>query len=194
MTVDTTMNAPGAAGAPPAGADADATAPTRDKQAPEAATGGFSVNGEQLTSDQAVGLLMLERAQTFTTLANDKVHDAQDKLKNFKEITKMVEKMRNSQRRAGGHGHATRMDADVVAFCRKWNISLDTTAHDDYHTHSQWDVNIQSANGLRDKWSDELRVVMLKLKATMNELNNSVSGASKMDDKSAHVSRKILSD
>ena len=199
MTTDTSITT-GAAGLPaqpqgsedgraagPAGGAADGSA------AAESGAGAISLSGEHLTSDQVVGLLFVQRAQVFSTLAKDRLKVTQDKLREYKEMNQMIEKMRDSQVHAGGHGAATKMDDDVVAFCKKYHIVLDTTANDNYHTHSQWDYNIQSANGTREKWSDELRVLMLKLKAVMSELNTSVSGASSLEDKSAHVAKKVVS-
>ncbi|MDE0155273.1 MAG: hypothetical protein OXI88_02670 [Gammaproteobacteria bacterium] len=153
----------------------------------------FRVGAESLISDQRVGLLFVKRSMVFSTLANDRIKITQDKLRDYKEMNRMIEKMRNSQLHAGGHGAATKMDADVVAFCKKYDIKLDTTDHDTYHTKSEWDYNIESANGTREKWSDELRVLMLKLKAVMSELDTSVSGASSLEDKSAHLAKKVVS-
>lgn len=85
------------------------------------------------------------------------------------------------------------MDKDVVAFCKKYNIKLNTHGNDNVHNHTEWDYNIQSANGTREKWSDELRVLMLKLKAVMSQLDTSVSGANSLEDKSAHIAKKVVS-
>ena len=159
----------------------------------EGSAGGFRVGADHLTSTEAVGMLFVERAQVFSTLTNDRVKATHEKLKEFKKINYMIEKMRNSQVRSGGHGHATQMDADVVAFCKANNIAMDTTAHDDYHTHQQWDYNITSADGTREKWSDELRVLILKLKASVSNLDSSVTGASSVQEKSEHVAKKVVS-
>lgn len=195
MAADTSITA--AAAGPPAQAQGVGDAPARGAGDDNAITGSgageFRVGAEHLTSDQMVGLLFVKRAQVFSTLANDRIKLTQDKLRDYKEMNRMIEKMRNSQVRAGGHGHATKMDDDVVAFCKKYDIKLDTHAHDTYHNHSEWDYNIESANGTREKWSDELRVLMLKLKAVMSELDTSVSGANSLEEKSAHLAKKVVS-
>ncbi len=157
-----------------------------------AAEEGISVGGKLMATDSMVGLLFVERAQVFGTLTKDRLGDVQDKLNHYKEMNRALQRMRISKQQAGGHGHASEMDAETVAFCKEWDIKLDTTAHDNYHTKGEWDYNITSANGLREKWSNDLRILMTKLKAISKELDASVSGAGKVQDKSAHIAKQIF--
>ncbi len=193
MAIDTGISTP----APSLDAAQAQGTETAEKAAPEARTAvetttGINVNGKLLATDSMVGLLFVQRAQVFGSLTEDRLQDVQDKLNHYKEMNRALQKMRISRQQAKFRGHSTEMDPEVVAFCKEHNIKLDTTAHDTRHNESEWNYNISSADGVRQKWSDDLRILMTKFKALFKELDASVSGAGKVQDKSAHIAKNIF--
>ena len=186
MTIDTSITDSTVTPAPVPGND------NADDSAIDTENKPFSLNGIGSDKAQALEMLMIKRSIDFSGLASDRLSVTHDKLKEFKLIDTMMGKMRRSQSYAGGHGHASKMDPDVVAFCKKYNVKVDTKDHDDYHTHTEWDYNIAECKGLRDKCNDDLRVLLLKLKSVINNLDSSVSGASSTEDKENHIAKKLV--
>ena len=148
-------------------------------------------DGTSMSVMEAVSFLFLERSETFSQLAKDKMGEAQDNLNQIKEAREMLAKMRGKKQDAG-KGTSTMSD-DMVKYCSDNNIQTDRKGDDDRHDKGEWDVNIENMQAHLDSLTDSNQLQFLKLKSTINKLDESITAANKAVDKNYDAVKGILS-
>ena len=152
---------------------------------------GFS-DGTTMSVMEAVSFLYLERSETFSQLSRDKMSDAQDNLNKIKEARDILARMRQLKSEAGKK-KANTMPDDMVQYCKDNDIKLDETGDDNKHNKGEWDVNIENMQAHLDSLTDSNQLEFLKLKSTVNKLDESITAANKAVDKNHDAIKGILS-
>ena len=149
-------------------------------------------DGTSMSVMEAVSFLYLERSETFSQLSRDKMQDAQDNLNKIKEARDMLARMRQLKSEAGKKKAST-MPQDMVDYCADNDIKLDETGNDNKHNKGEWDVNIENMQAHLDSLTDSNQLEFLKLKSTVNKLDEAITAANKAVDKNHDAIKGILS-
>ena len=153
---------------------------------------GITFGGVDMSLDDAIALLFMQRAQTMTDLAADRAQTAQEKLKDIQTARDMLSRMRDLKQQAD-HGNTTKkMPDDMKAFCEQHKISWDKTGNDDYHNKDEWDVNIQYMQDFTDKLSSDNDLFMIKLKSVINKSQEATQAADGLMTKNKEVVSSII--
>ncbi len=153
---------------------------------------GIMFGGIEMSLDDAMALLFIQRAQTMTDLATDRAQTAQEKLHEIQEARDMLSRMRELKQEADHEDSTTKMPADMKEFCDKNNISWDKTGGDDYHNKKEWDVNIQYMQDHVDKLSSDNDLFMIKLKSVINKSQEATQAADSLMTKNKEVVSGII--
>jgi hypothetical protein len=167
---------------------------TAAKQTQGVTTGGSSgvmFGGVDMSLEDAMALLFIQRAQTMTDLASDRAQTAQDKLKDIQAARDMLGKMRGLKQTASKDGSST-MPPDMKAFCQEHHIHWDETGNDDKHDKDEWDVNIQYMQDYVDKLSSDNDLFMIKLKSVINKSQEATQAADGLMTKNKEVVSSIV--
>ena len=154
--------------------------------------GRVSYGGTNMSVMDAVTLLFLERSEVFSGLTKDKMNESRQNLKEIQSARKMLARMRELKAGASSK-KTTTMPDDMVEYCQKNGISWDTKGDDYHHNSKEWDVNIEYMQGHLDKLTDSNQTEFLKLKSNVNKLDEAVTAANKMIEKSYDAVKNVLS-
>lgn len=158
--------------------------------------GRVSYGGETMSVMEAVSLLFIERSEVFSDLAADKIASSQAKLKEIKTAREWLQKMRAAKSDAGD-GNSD-MPREMIDFTKENKIGRSGTG-DFYNSGTrvrynkdQWDVVIQNTSSHIESLTDSNQLEFLKLKSTVNKLDEAVSASNKMYDKNYDAIKAIF--
>lgn len=175
--------------------------PVPDKGVEYVGQGRVSYHGETMSVMEAVSLLFVERSEVFSDLAADKIKSSQAKLKEIKEAREMLQRMRKLKGEA--KGGKSDMPEDMIAWDNK-NSKSRSTAGDFWDSNGdginnrvkydpdQWDIAIQGTSAHIESLTDSNQLEFLKLKSTVNKLDEAVSASNKMYDKNYDAIKAIF--
>ena len=169
--------------------------PVPDKGVEYVGQGRVSYHGETMSVMEAVSLLFVERSEVFSDLAADKIKSSQAKLKEIKEAREMLQRMRKLKGEA--KGGTSDMPEDMIAWDDK-NGGNRSTVGDFYapgrvkYDPDQWDIMIQGTSAHIESLTDSNQLEFLKLKSTVNKLDEAVSASNKMYDKNYDAIKAIF--
>ena len=152
---------------------------------------GVKFGGVDMSLDDAMALLFLQRAQTMTDVATDRAQTAQAKLKDIQGARDMLARMRELKQEAAKNHNST-MPPDMKQYCEDHNISWDKKGNDDVHNKDEWDVNIQYMQDFVDKLSSDNDLFMIKLKSVINKSQEATQAADSLSTKNKEVVSSII--
>ena len=153
---------------------------TQNTQITYEGEGTVSYGGTRMSVMDAVAMLMMQRSETFSALAKDKMQSAQGNLNEIKEARSMLSRMKALKQKAKDDDDDTTMPPDMVEYCKKNGIDWDHHGSDFLHSSDEWDVNIQYMQSHLDTLTDSNQMQFLQLKSTVNKLDEAISGANKV--------------
>ena len=162
--------------------------------------GRVSYGGETMSVMEAVSMLFIERSEVFSDLAADKIQTSQAKLKQIKTAREWLQKMRTQKSNAGSDksyisdemGQWMKdngIDRSGAGEVVTW--ASDGREHMKYDK-DQWDVAIQNTTAHIETLTDSNQLEFLKLKSTVNKLDEAVSASNKMYDKNYDAIKAIF--
>ncbi|MDE0155275.1 MAG: hypothetical protein OXS28_06720 [Gammaproteobacteria bacterium] len=150
--------------------------------------GKVSYNGVTMSVFEAVSMLFVERAQTYSTLTADRLKSAQDNLKSIKEARAFLGKVRDLAKKDGIND----IPKGLPEFCKEHNITLPSDEDGKYDKDEFKTVTDNLQGGL-DNMQDTNQIEMLKLKTSVNNMDTSITGASKNEEKLYGTTKDIVS-
>ena len=161
--------------------------------------GRVSYGGETMSVMEAVSMLFVERAEVFSDLAADKIQSSQAKLKEIKTAREFLQRMRGLKSGATGDSH-TEMPQDMMKWMDKNKIvrsgdgEFGVWKGKEYvkYNKDQWDVCITNMSAHIETQTDSNQLEFLKLKSTVNKLDEAVSASNKMYDKNYDAIKAIF--
>ena len=161
--------------------------------------GRVSYGGETMSVMEAVSMLFIERSEVFSDLAADKIQTSQAKLKEIKEARKFLQQARGLKSVAGTDSeHTASMTEEMQHWMDNNKIDrsqtgyfYDNGTHVGY-TRDQWDVAITNIGSHIETMTDSNQLEFLKLKSTVNKLDEAVSASNKMYDKNYDAIKAIF--
>ena len=158
--------------------------------------GRVSYGGEEMSVMEAVSMLFIERSEVFSDLAADKIQSSQAKLKEIKTAREWLQKMRTAKSNAGEG--SSDMSVEMMNWMKEQDIGRSGTGefYDSgtkvKYNKDQWDVAITNTSSHIDTLTDSNQLEFLKLKSTVNKLDEAVSASNKMYDKNYDAIKAIF--
>ena len=150
--------------------------------------GQVTYNGVKMSTFEAVSLLFIERAQEFSTLTGDQLKTAKDNLGSMKQARQYMQDMRNLKDKGGVQD----IPEGMKEFCQAHDIQIPDD-DDNRYSSSEFDTAITNMQGALDNFQDTNQIEMLKLKTRVNNMDTSITGASKNQEKIHSLAKDIIS-
>ena len=161
--------------------------------------GRVSYGGETMSVMEAVSMLFIERSEVFSDLAADKIQASQAKLKEIKEARKFLQVMRTLKSNANTNANK---NSGMPVDMQHWmdNNKIDRSQDGYFYENGtrvaydkdQWDVAITNTSSHIETMTDSNQLEFLKLKSTVNKLDEAVSASNKMYDKNYDAIKTIF--
>ena len=153
--------------------------------------GRVTYNGVNMSVLQAVSMLFIERAQTYSSLVNDRLTSAKENLNDIKEARRFLQELRNLKNKKEDLHH---LPEGIKEFCDKHHIATPKDiGNDGLWSNDELDVWKENIQGGLDNMQDTNQMEMLKLKTGTNNLDTSITAASKNEEKQHSLSKDIAS-
>ena len=153
--------------------------------------GKVTYNGVSMSVFEAVSMLFIERAQTYSTLTADRLKSAQDNLKSIKQARALLGQVRDINRRMDGDGDHTNIPPGLKEFCKEHNITIPAD-EDGIYGKQEFKTVTDNLQGGLDNMQDTNQIEMLKLKTSVNNMDTSITGASKNEEKMYGTTKDII--
>ena len=156
------------------------------------ADGRVEYNGVNMSVLEAVSLLFIERAQTYSTLTADQLKDAKDNLGTIKQARKYMQQVRTIHQGLKNDGDIKKIPPGLKDFCQSHGIKLPDD-DDNQYSKGEFQTVLDNLQGGLDNFQDSNQLKMLKLKSEVGHFDTSITGASKNVEKTLSTTKDIIS-
>ncbi len=155
-------------------------------------SGRITYNGVSMSVLQAVSMLFIERAQTYSSLVSDRLESAKGNLNNIQEARHFLQELRN--RRSNKNEKLHNMPEGLQKFCEEHHIAFpEDVSNDGKWSDDELDTIKDNVQGGLDNMQDTNQMEMMHLKNGTNNLDTSMTAASKVEEKAYGLSKDIVS-
>ena len=153
--------------------------------------GKVTYNGVSMSVFEAVSMLFIERAQTYSTLTSDRLKSAQGNLKSIKQARALLGQVRELKQQIDSDGGVKKIPAGLKDFCKAHNITIPAD-DDNKYSGDEFKTVTDNLQGGLDNMQDTNQIEMLKLKTSVNNMDTSITGASKNEEKMYGTTKDII--
>ena len=170
----------------------------------QSSDGTLSVNGQEMSLNEAVFYVLAQRAQTVGSLAQDRVSQMETQLTSMNKAKKMLDIMKDLKGKAKD-GKAQAMPENVQEWLKANGVSISSDSSGtvvlggnyvaNKYSSQQWETNMNYLQTKVDSMTQDQQLQYIKLKSYVDKANDATEGASsqvsKMEQTQSFIMQKF---